>query len=131
MTTTKIFKYIRTCSRVSSGPCSYCKDQTYFCAYRWRTETLCKDCYEKTYEPKAYAKRMAGIKKARADRERDLALALKGKLPGAKITANGTASGTVFGPPKTYLGGLVGRQVLREGLYDTEGFGDGHKRKSN
>ncbi len=116
------WKKVRTCSRVSSGPCSQCKGQTYFQAYRKDRIVLCRDCYEEKYDPEAKAEREAGIARAEAERKRDLELALEGKLPGAKITENGT----VFGPP-TQICGVTSRQVLREGTFDTESFASNDK----
>ena len=113
------FKKIRTCSRVSSGPCYECKGQTYFHVYRHITKhyVLCRDCYEQKYEPAAHQKRQEETKKAREQTARDLKLGREGKLPGAKISKNGA----VFGPVQNWYG-VPCRQILSERLYDTEPF---------
>lgn len=104
---------VKTCSQISSGTCDKCKEETFYEAYRNDPELLCCGCYEITYEPQRAAERRAAIEQSRLDRERDLALALEGKLPGAIVKENGT----VLGPVQTILG-LPYRQVLREGLID-------------
>ena len=104
---------IRTCSQVSSGRCNNCSRETYYEAYRRDTELLCSDCYEDLFLPEKAAERKAVIEKSKADSERDLALALEGKLSGAIIQDNGT----VLGPVRT-LFGLPYRQVLRIGSFD-------------
>jgi len=112
------WKKIRTCSRVSSGVCRDCKKQTYHHARRNGDQALCRDCYEARFEPDKAHEREEAKNQRDLARSARLNLALKGKLPGAKITE----SGTVLGPLKDLAFGLRGREVLREGLYDTEAW---------
>lgn len=110
---------VRTCSRVSSGACEKCKREAFSSAWRNRKNfrrVFCSKCFEEVYEPEKAAERERQAAESDAKRKSDLALALEGKLPGATISE----SGAVYGPPADHglLG--VGREVLREPMFDTE-----------
>jgi hypothetical protein len=116
------WRYVRTCSRVSCGVCEGCRQSAFYGAWIHQgvdvDRVLCSKCYEDRYEPEKAAERRAMVEASNAKRQADLALALEGKLPGAVITK----SGAVLGPPEKSIGGLAYREVLRDGLYDTEAF---------
>ena len=107
----------RTCSRVSSGVCVNCESDAFHSAWVSGDRVLCGGCYTKHFEPEKAAAEKVARKAADEKRKSDLALALKGQLPGATVTANGT----VFGPP-CHIMGVPAREILREGLYDTAPF---------
>lgn len=109
--------YRRTCSRVSSGRCVRCEGEAFHSAWTSGDRTLCPGCYMEHFEPEKAAAHKAEVKAAQEKRKVDLALALKGELPGAIVTE----SGTVLGPPTSVMG-LASRQILREGFYDTKPF---------
>ncbi len=111
----KSWRKVRTCSRVSSGPCDGCSKQTYHQAWRAGKQVLCCDCYEARFEPDKARERKAVSAQRALEKAARLKLALEGNLPGAKITE----SGMVLGPPQPTVFGPA-REVLREGLYDTE-----------